>query len=212
MLFISKYLQLSTNFIRVFLVCFVVSNMWEKCVFSLYVACYVVITLMSSFYPFKPCCVDLTVLFFLWYLGGKQKHKVVPTDQNHGCQQRLRLTPYKDLTPLVTLHVPSCLTVLWAAACQHTSWQSIPVPPPRTPIVMIMRMCHVWTGRAALWPMTSMRLAKLRAGAAAVRLVGWKTRSMDNAVDAGQTHLTQLDWRTQYSPSLPTIHPDWLHL
>lgn len=118
----------------------------------------------------------------LSYSGERQKHKATPTDQNLGCQQQLRLTQYKDHMLLVTL--PNCLTRLWTAVCQLTSWQSTLVFLPRTPSVTIMRMCHVQTGRAALSQMTFMRPVKLRADAAAVRLVGWKMRSMDNTVDA----------------------------
>lgn len=49
-----------------------------------------------------------------------------------------------------------------------------------TPCATIMRMCRVWTMRAALSPMTFTSPAELKAGAAAVRLDGWKMRSMDN--------------------------------
>lgn len=128
------------------------------------------------------CCNDATMLFiisFLLYSGGRQKHKAIPAHHNHGCRQQLHFAPYKDLMPFVML--PNCLTPPSTAACPQTSWQSTPALPPRTPSVTIMRMCHARTGRAVSWPTTSMRPAELRAG---VRLVGWKTRSMDNTVGA----------------------------
>lgn len=118
-----------------------------------------------------------SLMSFLPYSGGRQKQKAAPADQNRGCQQQLHLMPYKDLTPLVTSL--NWLIPLWTAACREASWQSIPVLLPRAPSVTNMRMWHVRPGRAALWPMTSTRPAKLRAG----RLVGWKMRSMDNTVD-----------------------------
>ncbi len=131
------------------------------------------------------------LMLFLSYSGGRQKRKATPADQNRGCRQQLRLAPFKDLMPSATL--PNCLTLLWAALCQQTSWQNTPVLLPRTGSVTIMRTCRAPTGRAALWPMTSMRPAKLKAGAAAVRLVGWKMRSMDNIVDAHLVSVNEYD-------------------
>lgn len=157
---------------------------------------------------------------FLSYSGGRRKQKATPADRNHGCRQQPHLAPYKDLMPSVTS--PNCLTLLWTASGQQASWQSTPVLLPRTPSVTIMRMCHAPTGRAALLPMTSMRPAKLKAGAAAVRVAGWKMRSMDNTVDAhlvsasvDQPHTSWQIWSShteEHGVLYPfsSCTPDWL--
>ena len=133
-----------------------------------------------------PC----SLMSFLSYPGRRQKQRAAPADHHHGSQPQLHLVPFKDLMPSVTL--PNCLTPPSTPGRPQTSWPSYRAVPRRTPSVTLMRMCPAHTRRAALWPTTSMRPARLRVGAAAVRLVGWKTRSTDNAVNRSLSGLSRV--------------------
>lgn len=137
-------------------------------------------------------------------LSPSSGQKATPADQNLGSQQQPHLAPCRDLMLLVTL--PNCL---WTADRHQRSWQNTPVILHMTPSVAITRMWHALTRRAALWPMTSMKLAEVRVGALAVRLDGWKTRSMDNndvfmrsATTANKCDSNKEEHLLFYNPSL----------